>query len=113
MPDFAIVDTHVHLYDPRVLSYPWMKQAPALGRPYLADDFRRLTAGVDVEAIVFVEVDAAPGDRLAEARFAQDQRRSNRGCEEWLRHCRSRRAERSNRSSSSTRNCRSLAVFGG
>lgn len=73
MPDFAIVDTHVHLYDPRLLSYPWMKQAPVLDRPYLTDDFRRLTAGVDIEAMVFVEVDTAPGDHLAEARFAQEQ----------------------------------------
>ena len=68
MPNFAIIDTHVHLYDPRRLSYPWMKQAPALDRPYLTDDFARLTAGVDIEAMVFVEVDTAPGDYLAEAR---------------------------------------------
>lgn len=50
-----------------------MKQAPALDRPYLTDDFVRLTAGVDIEAMVFVEVDAAPGDHLAEARFLQEQ----------------------------------------
>ena len=71
MPDFAIVDTHVHLYDLRRLSYPWMKQVPALDRPYLTDDFLHLTAGVDIEAIVFVEVDTAQGDHLAEARFAR------------------------------------------
>jgi L-fuconolactonase len=79
LADFAIVDTHVHLYDSRVLSYPWKEQAPALDRPYLADDFRPLTAGVDVEPIVFVEVDAAPGDHLAEARFAQEQAEAEPG----------------------------------
>jgi L-fuconolactonase len=73
LPNFAIIDTHVQLYDPRRLSYPWMKQAPALDRPYFPEDFVRLTAGVDIEAMVFVEVDAAPGDHLAEARFAQEQ----------------------------------------
>jgi L-fuconolactonase len=73
LPDFAIVDAHVHLYDPRRLSYPWMKQAPALDRPYLSDDFTRLTTGVDIEAMIFVEVDAAPGEHLAETRFAQEQ----------------------------------------
>lgn len=46
---------------------------PALDRPYLPEDFVRLTAGVDIEAMVFVEVDAAPGAHLAEARFAQEQ----------------------------------------
>lgn len=50
-----------------------MKQVPALDRPYLNDDFARLTAGVDIEAMVFVEVDAAPSDNLAEARFVQEQ----------------------------------------
>lgn len=73
MPDFAIVDSHVHLYDPRLMRYPWMKQAPALDRPYLTGDFRQLTAGVDIEAIVFVEVDTAPGLHLTEARLAQEQ----------------------------------------
>jgi predicted TIM-barrel fold metal-dependent hydrolase len=32
-----------------------------------------LTAGVDIEAMVFVEVDTAPGDYLAEAHFVQEQ----------------------------------------
>jgi L-fuconolactonase len=73
LPNFPIIDTHVHLYDPRRLSYPWMEQAPALDRPYLTNDFVRLTAGVDIEAMVFVEVDVAAGDHMAEAHFAQEQ----------------------------------------
>ena len=73
MPDFPIVDTQVHLYDPRRLSYPWMKQTPALDRPHLVPDFVRATAGVDIQGIVFVEVDAAPADQSAEAHFVQEQ----------------------------------------
>lgn len=69
MPDFAIVDSHVHLYDPGVIDFPWMEKAPKLKRPYLPDDFRRLTAGVEVDKLVFVEVDPAPGRHLDEARF--------------------------------------------
>ncbi|MCB1487230.1 MAG: amidohydrolase family protein [Bauldia sp.] len=69
MPDFAIVDSHVHLYDPGVLDFPWMKNAPKLQRPYLPDDFRRLTEGVDVDMLVFVEVDVAPDRHLEEARW--------------------------------------------
>ena len=30
MPDFPIIDAHVHIYDTRRLSYPWMKHVPAL-----------------------------------------------------------------------------------
>jgi L-fuconolactonase len=71
LPSFSIVDTHVHLYDPRRLSYPWMKQSRVLDRPHLAEDYVRATAGVDVERIVFVEVDAAPADQRPEAYFVQ------------------------------------------
>jgi L-fuconolactonase len=67
VPDFPIVDAHVHLYDPGLIDYPWMKQVPQLQRPYLPADFRRLTDGVEIEALVFVEVDAAPGENLREA----------------------------------------------
>jgi L-fuconolactonase len=59
--DFPIVDTHVHLYDTRRLSYRWMKQAPALDRPHLPKVYVRATAGVDVQGILVVEVDAARG----------------------------------------------------
>jgi L-fuconolactonase len=50
-----------------------MKQVPALDRSYLAADFVQLTAGIDIEAMVFVEVDTASGHHLAEARFAHEQ----------------------------------------
>jgi L-fuconolactonase len=67
VPEFPIVDAHVHFYDPGLIDYPWMKQVPQLDRAYLPADFRRLTEGVDIEALVFVEVDAAPGQNLREA----------------------------------------------
>ena len=69
MPEFPIVDAHVHLYDPGVVTFPWMKAVPKLDRPYLPADFRALTDGVEIEALVFVEVDAAPGQNLKEAEW--------------------------------------------
>jgi L-fuconolactonase len=52
-----------------------MKQTPELDRPYLPNDYVRAIAGVDVQGIVFVEVDAAPADQKAEAHFVQEQAR--------------------------------------
>lgn len=73
MPNFPIVDAHVHLYDPAAVDFPWMKSAPALDRAYLPTDFQRLSEGVEVEAMVFVEVDAAPDQHIREADWVADQ----------------------------------------
>ncbi|UEM23347.1 amidohydrolase family protein [Skermanella mucosa] len=67
MSVFPIIDSHVHLYDPSVLGYPWMAGVPALNRPHLPGDFTGACGPIPVDRLVFVEVDAAPADRLAEA----------------------------------------------
>jgi L-fuconolactonase len=56
MPKFPIVDSHVHLYDPAVLPYSWMKNRPKLNRRYDLSDFDRARGPVEVEKIVFAEV---------------------------------------------------------
>ncbi len=69
MPDFPIVDSHVHLYDPSRLSYPWLSAVPAIAKSHLPTDFDRARGAVAVERIVFAEVDVAAGQNIAEARF--------------------------------------------
>ena len=69
MPDFPIVDAHVHLYDPARISYPWMRDVPALDAAHLPERFFAEHGKVEVEALVFVEVNAAAGEHLAEACF--------------------------------------------
>jgi L-fuconolactonase len=73
LPDFPIVDTHVHLYDPNTLSYPWVAGVPLLNTPYLPEDYSRLSAGFEIEKLVFVEVDVADGQNLDEARWVAAQ----------------------------------------
>ena len=69
MPNFPIVDTHVHLWNPTVLKYPWLEGVPALNRPFLLDDYRAACDHLDVEAIVFVQADVHPDDGLREAEW--------------------------------------------
>ncbi|MGH7161446.1 MAG: amidohydrolase family protein [Acetobacteraceae bacterium] len=69
MPDFPIVDSHVHLYDTSRFSYPWLTNVPAIARSHLPADFDRARGAVAVERIVFVEVDVTEGESVAEARF--------------------------------------------
>ncbi len=73
MPDFPIVDAHVHIYDPGTVLFDWMAGVPKLNRPHLPEDYTRLTTGVDVDAMVFVEVDAATGEQFREAEWVAKQ----------------------------------------
>jgi L-fuconolactonase len=58
MPIESIVDTHVHLWDPRVLRYPWLDDNRMLNRPFLLDDYKAATAALTIEAMVFVQCEA-------------------------------------------------------
>ena len=71
MPNFAIVDSHVHLYDIGRFSYGWLDRAPKLKRTFLLDDFDRARGRVEVDKIVFAEVAIDPGLHLEEAAFIQ------------------------------------------
>ncbi|GGE04106.1 amidohydrolase [Aureimonas endophytica] len=72
MPNFPIVDAHVHLYDPARIAYPWLASVPAIDGAFLPADFDAARGPVAVESLVFVEVDAAPGRELDEARFVAE-----------------------------------------
>ncbi len=72
MPNFPIVDAHVHLFDIEHLSYGWLQSVPPINRTYLMPDFDRARGAVEVESLVFVEVAVDPGLHLDEARFVQD-----------------------------------------
>jgi len=69
MPDFPIIDSHVHLYDIEKLSYSWMSGVPQLAHTTRMPEFDQARGSVDVEQLVFVEVDVDPGFHLDEARF--------------------------------------------
>ena len=79
MPDFPIVDTHVHLSDQKRISYSWMADVPELSGSYSLDDYDAARASVDVAAMVFMEVDPDADDCLREVEWitqlaASDQR---------------------------------------
>jgi L-fuconolactonase len=72
MPNFPIVDSHVHLYDTKRLSYPWLAGVPKIDRTYLLADFDAARGKVQVDRLVFAEVAVGPGLHLDEARFVQE-----------------------------------------
>ena len=77
MPDFPIVDSHVHLCDPQRFDYPWMANAPSLNRQVLPSHLSEAAAPFKVDRFVFVEVDVALPQHVAEAEWVSEQARSD------------------------------------
>ncbi|MDA0711180.1 MAG: amidohydrolase family protein [bacterium] len=69
MPNFPIVDTHVHLWDPVRFSYPWLAGAESLNRPFLPADYREQCGDVAVDQMVFLECDLNAAQFLDEAKW--------------------------------------------
>jgi len=56
--DIPIIDTHLHVWDPGNLRYPWLEDLPPLNRAFLIDDYREATRGFNIEKMVFVQCEA-------------------------------------------------------
>lgn len=59
MLDVPIVDTHLHLWDPKHLRYPWLDEVPPLNKPFLLDDYRQACGPLEVARMVFVQCEVA------------------------------------------------------
>jgi L-fuconolactonase len=67
MPDERIVDSHVHFFDPALMTYDWLDGVPAIKRRSLPGDVD--TGGHRVDGFVAVENDAATDEAVVEARW--------------------------------------------
>lgn len=72
MPDFPIVDTHLHLFDLERLDYPWLAGAPKINRTHLLADYDAATFPVEVDTMVFLQCEVRPDQFLQEAAFVAE-----------------------------------------
>ncbi len=73
MLNFPIIDTHLHVWDPALLRYPWLASSPLLNRRYDVNDFRQACGPVAVEQMVFLQAECDFAQFIDEAQWVTAQ----------------------------------------
>jgi len=83
MPDFPIIDTHLHIWDHSRLKYSAFEGSPLFSKNFHVEDYRRDLGPVEVEAMVFLEcyADFGPdrGQYLEEIAFVEEEAKRDPG----------------------------------
>lgn len=69
MPNFPIVDSHVHLWDPSHFRMSWLDGNALLNKRYALPEYRQHTEGLAIEAMVYLQVEVEPAYGLLEAQW--------------------------------------------
>lgn len=77
MPALPIVDAHLHLWDPQHFRMSWVDGEPLLNQPYGLAEYRAHTAGLDIAAMVYVQVEVEPAYALLEAQWVVERMRED------------------------------------
>ena len=64
-----MIDTHVHLWKPNQLSYPWLEDEPTLNQDYLLSDLGKESEGTIEDGFIFVQAGTSEEDFLKEAQW--------------------------------------------
>ncbi|MEO6300123.1 MAG: amidohydrolase family protein [Paracoccaceae bacterium] len=77
MPNFPIIDTHLHIWDQSRLKYSGFAGNPLFNHPYHIEDYQRDCGSLDIEAMVFLECYAdfwdGGGQYIEEIEFVEDE----------------------------------------
>ena len=68
----AVIDSHVHFWQPQQLRYLWLDEVPAIRRPFTPQELMQATPGVDLQKIVFVQADCVPEQGLDEVAWVTE-----------------------------------------
>jgi len=64
-----LADSHVHFWEPNLLSYKWLAELPSLNRPFLPKDLAQAASNLPLDKIIFIQADCIPDDGLREVEW--------------------------------------------
>jgi predicted TIM-barrel fold metal-dependent hydrolase len=64
-----LIDTHQHLWDVTQFALPWLPDSGPLAGTHDINRYKREAAGCSIAATIYMEVDVAPEQRAAEAKY--------------------------------------------
>ena len=77
MPNFPIIDTHLHVWDQTRLRYSAFESNPLFNHPYHVEDYQRDCGALEIEAMVFLECYAdfweGGGQYIDEIKFVEEE----------------------------------------
>lgn len=53
---YPIIDSHFHIWDTRILRYPWLDECLVINKPFLLTDYAKALEGIHLDGAVYVEV---------------------------------------------------------
>ncbi|KJE34696.1 amidohydrolase [Thalassospira sp. HJ] len=63
------IDTHLHLVARDRITYPWLKDVPALDRDWTFENYETTAKRIGIQGVLHMEVDCAPNDIATENAF--------------------------------------------
>lgn len=73
MPEFPIVDSHLHLWDPDHFRLSWLDSNPLLNQKYDLARYTEATTGTQVEAMVYLQTEVETPYAFLEAAWVVEQ----------------------------------------
>jgi L-fuconolactonase len=70
MPDFPIIDAHLHLWDPNHFRMSWLDNNPVLEQRYELAEYREHTKNIAVEAMIYLQTEVETPYAFLEAQWA-------------------------------------------
>ncbi len=77
--DFPLIDTHLHLWDIKQLSYPWLEDMPLLKRSFSLADYHKACGNMDVERMIFMQCECDPSQYKEEVEWVSGLAREEPG----------------------------------